>query len=95
MQATVISTNSAVGAASPFPNINVSTATENKEVIFGVGFTSPNAFHTSTRGRGYVSGFVNLAAGDIVMILCQNGSPSSAMPISTNGTTRLKIFKLN
>ena len=54
---------------------------------------SATVFPSASKGRGEVSGWINLSVGNTVRIKASNLSAASTAPISTSGSTRLTIVR--
>ncbi len=81
-------------AASPF--ILIRDASNNViNLIYGTFIANANSFPNASRGRGEVKGFIQAQAGHTLRIRANNVSTSLTGNISTDGTTRITIVKIN
>lgn len=60
----------------------------------GTSVSNGSALPLQSRGRGYVTVYVNLTVGETVRVRVNNTSTSIQPPLATDGTTRITVVKL-
>jgi hypothetical protein len=90
---TVQLTGTNLASLAPFFDIRNASGGNIRRYV-GTSVSNSATLPPESRGRGYVTVYVNLTAGETVRVKVNNTSTTIQAPITTNGTTRVTVVKL-